>query len=129
MRALRALSFFPIYFHLKWIIFGLKEGLISNLFCSDNQKQICQNRLIISLFWAIANDLIPKDFAGRTLGFTAIAFLIGSGLARSSGFLVDWLNIQNHNWGYYFLLLLSSFSFFISPLIVLKNSVEEDQNF
>ncbi len=85
--------------------------------------------LIISLFWAIANDLIPKDFAGRTLGFTAIAFLIGSGLARSSGFLVDWLNIQNHNWGYYFLLLLSSFSFFISPLIVLKNSVEEDQNF
>ena len=85
--------------------------------------------LIISLFWAIANDLVPKDFAGRTLGFTAIAFLIGSGLARSSGFLVDWLNIQNHNWGYYFLLLLSSFSFFISPLIVLKNSVEEDQNF
>ncbi|MBM31933.1 MAG: hypothetical protein CL764_03640 [Chloroflexi bacterium] len=83
--------------------------------------------LILSIFWAIVNDLVPKDFAGRTLGFTAIAFLIGSGLARSSGFLVDWLNLQNHNWGYYFLLLLSSFSFFISPLIVLNKSVEEDK--
>ena len=82
--------------------------------------------LIISLFWAVANDLVPKNYAGRTLGFSAVAFLIGSGLARSSGFLVDWLNTQNHNWGYYFLLLLSSICFFISPLIVLKKSVEED---
>ena len=82
--------------------------------------------LIISLFWAVANELVPKNYAGRTLGFTAVAFLIGSGLARSSGLLVDWLNIQNYNWGYYFLLLLSSICLFVSPLIVLKNSIEEN---
>jgi len=82
--------------------------------------------LIISVFWAVANDLVPRDRAGKMMGFTALAFLVGSGIARSSGFLVDWLNIQNTNLGYYFLLLLAAICFLISPLIVIINSVEED---
>ena len=61
--------------------------------------------MFLSSGLALVTELVPPNAAARSLGLTALATLIGSGLARISGFGIDALNRQSDGLGYDFLIV------------------------
>ena len=47
---------------------------------------------ILSVGWAVANDLVKRSTAARDLGLTSISGLVGAIIGRSSGFFIGGLN-------------------------------------
>lgn len=56
--------------------------------------------MFLSGGWALITELVPASGAGKSLGLTALSTLVGTGLARVSGFGIDALNQQSQNLGY-----------------------------
>ena len=61
--------------------------------------------MFLSGGWALITELVPASGAGKSLGLTALSTLVGTGLARVSGFGIDALNQQSQNLGYDVLIL------------------------
>ena len=66
----------------------------------------------LSVNWALATDLIPKEEAARFLGLTNLATAGGAALARLIGPVIDFFNLQGACLGYS-VMLGACFTYFI----------------
>jgi len=78
--------------------------------------------LFLSVSWALATDIVPRQEAARYLGIANIATCIGSGVARLlGGVLIDPINklLGSSSSGYLLLFALATASFLLSALVIL----------
>ena len=76
----------------------------------------------LSVSWALATDIVPRQEAARYLGIANIATCIGSGVARLlGGVLIDPINklLGSSSSGYLLLFALATASFLVSALVIL----------
>jgi MFS family permease len=76
----------------------------------------------ITVSWALATDIVPRQEAARYLGIANIATCIGSGVARLlGGVLIDPINrlLGSSSAGYLSLFILSMLCFLASALVIL----------
>jgi MFS family permease len=78
--------------------------------------------LFMVLTWAVANDLVRRTSAARDLGYTSIATLAGSAVARFAGIGIDELNDVSENLGYRVILVSVAISFTVAAVIFTKLS-------
>jgi len=76
----------------------------------------------ISVSWALATDIVPREEAARYLGIANIATCIGSGVARLlGGVLIDPINkaLGSSSTGYLSLFILATLCFLASALVLI----------
>jgi MFS family permease len=76
----------------------------------------------ITVSWALATDIVPRQEAARYMGIANIATCIGSGLARLlGGVLIDPINklLGSSSSGYLLLFALATLCFLASALVIL----------
>lgn len=76
----------------------------------------------ITVSWALATDIVPRDETARYLGIANIATCIGSGVARLlGGVLIDPINkaLGSSSSGYLLLFALATLCFLTSALVIL----------
>jgi len=71
----------------------------------------------LSVNWALATDLIPKEEAARFLGLTNLATAGGAALARLIGPVIDFFNLQSAGLGYSVMLGACFIYFIISSIL------------
>ena len=76
--------------------------------------------LFLTLTWIIANDLVRKDSAGKELGYTSIATLVGAASARFFGVGIDELNRVSEHLGYQAMLISVALAFVVSAVVLTK---------
>ena len=76
--------------------------------------------LFLTLTWIIANDLVRKDSAGKELGYTSIATLVGAASARFFGVGIDELNRVSEHLGYQAMLISVALAFVVSAVVLAK---------
>ncbi|MFC1947882.1 MFS transporter [Chloroflexota bacterium] len=74
--------------------------------------------------WAQAADLLPKDESARFMGLTNLATVVGSGLARLIGPVIDFFNGISQNSGYSVMLLIGGLCYIGGSLIVMMKIKE-----
>lgn len=74
----------------------------------------------LSVAWALATDLVPKNQAAKMLGYTSVAHLLGGIFPLSAGFLLDGLNSKKDNLGYQVLFVCIAAISLIIPLILTR---------
>jgi len=90
------------------LIFGAFMGIGLGIFLSTN--------------WAFANDMAPKDDAGKYIGLTNIATAGSAAVARLEGPMTDWLNnaAPGQWWGWTALFAVSALLMLVSAVVLLK---------
>lgn len=78
--------------------------------------------VLLSVAWALANDLVRPSRAGRTLGYTSIALLVGAGIPLTAGFVIEFLNRTSENSGYRVMILAVAVAFFLVPLMLIRSA-------
>jgi MFS family permease len=76
----------------------------------------------ITVSWALATDIVPRQEAARYLGIANIATCIGSGVARLlGGVLIDPINrmLGSNSLGYLSLFILAALCFLASALVII----------
>jgi MFS family permease len=76
----------------------------------------------ITVSWALATDIVPREEAARYLGIANIATCIGSGVARLlGGVLIDPINrlLGSSSMGYLSLFILAALCFLSSALVII----------
>lgn len=76
--------------------------------------------LFLTLTWTVANDLVTRASAGKELGYTGIATLIGAAAARFAGVGIDELNNYSDNLGYRVILMSVALAFAMSAVLLAK---------
>ncbi len=74
----------------------------------------------VTVGWALATDIVPKEEAGRYLGVTNLATAGGSAIARLGGTLVDFFNTLSAGMGYTVIFILDGLCFVLATLSILK---------
>jgi Na+/melibiose symporter-like transporter len=76
--------------------------------------------VFLSVNWALATDLIPKEEVARYLGLTNLATAGGAALARLIGPVIDYFNRQEINLGYSVMLGACFAYFILSSLLITR---------
>lgn len=75
---------------------------------------------LLAVAWALANDLVKPARAGRTLGYTSTAMLIGAGIPLAAGILIELLNRRADDLGYRVMIGAVAVAFIIVPLMLIR---------
>lgn len=75
---------------------------------------------LLAVAWALANDLVKPARAGRTLGYTSTAMLIGAGIPLAAGILIELLNRRGDDLGYRVMIGAVAIAFIIVPLMLIR---------
>jgi Na+/melibiose symporter-like transporter len=73
----------------------------------------------LSTNWALATDLVPAGEEARYLGLTNIATAGAGALARLTGPVIDFFNVQQSGLGYSVMLLICVFYFILGSVLVI----------
>jgi MFS family permease len=73
----------------------------------------------LSTNWALATDLVPAGEEARYLGLTNIATAGAGALARLTGPVIDFFNVQQSGLGYSVMLLICVFYFILGSALVI----------
>ena len=86
--------------------------------------------LFLTLTWTVANDLVRRASAGKELGYTSIATLVGAAAARFAGIGIDELNNVSEHFGYKVILVSVAFAFAMSAVLLGKvaRNAERDRH-
>ncbi|HNR02395.1 MAG TPA: MFS transporter [Anaerolineaceae bacterium] len=78
--------------------------------------------IFLSVNWAIANDMVPRDNAAKYMGLTNIATAGSAAVARLEGPMTDALNnaAPGQWWGWTALFAISALLMFLSAIALLK---------
>jgi MFS family permease len=76
--------------------------------------------IFISVGWAMATDLVPREEAGRYLGISNLATAGGSAAARLGGPVIDTINATHPGLGYTVVFMANGMFFLLATLAVLK---------
>jgi len=78
--------------------------------------------IFLTINWAIANDMVPKDNAAKYMGLTNIATAGSAAIARLEGPMTDALNnaAPGQWWGWTTLFAVSALLMFLSAIALLK---------
>jgi MFS family permease len=76
--------------------------------------------IFISVGWAMATDLVPREEAGRYLGISNLATAGGSAAARLGGPIIDSVNATHPGLGYTVVFLANGMLFLLATISVLK---------
>lgn len=75
---------------------------------------------LLSVAWALANDLVKPSKAGRNLSYTSTAMLFGAGIPLAAGILVEVLNRRADDLGYRVMIGAVAIAFVIFPLMLIR---------
>ncbi|MBI4220190.1 MAG: MFS transporter [Chloroflexi bacterium] len=75
---------------------------------------------LLSVAWALANDLVRPSRAGRSLGYTSLALLVGAVIPMLAGLIIDFLNRQSENLGYRAMIWAVAGAFIVVPALLSK---------
>jgi MFS family permease len=78
--------------------------------------------ILLSVAWALANDLVRPSKAGRTLGYTSAALMVGSSIPLSAGFAIEILNRVTDGLGYRVMILAVAVAFLFVPLMLIRSA-------
>ena len=78
----------------------------------------CSVGIMLSVTWAVANDMVSGRRAARDLGLTGIAILAGSALARLAGLGIDALNHRSEGLGYEVMLISICIAFIVAAIML-----------
>jgi MFS family permease len=76
--------------------------------------------IFISVGWAMATDLVPREEAGRYLGISNLATAGGSAAARLGGPMIDFFNASQPGLGYTVVFTINGVLFLLATIAVLK---------
>jgi MFS family permease len=78
--------------------------------------------ILLSVAWALANDLVRPSRAARTLGYTSIAVLAGSAIPLTAGFGIELLNRVSGGLGYRIMIMAVAVAFLLVPLMLIRSA-------
>ncbi|MBI4219564.1 MAG: MFS transporter [Chloroflexi bacterium] len=78
--------------------------------------------VLLSVAWALANDLVRPSKAGRTLGYTSAAVLVGAAIPLTAGFVIEFLNRISDGLGYRVMILAVAVAFLLVPLMLIRST-------
>lgn len=78
--------------------------------------------ILLSVAWALANDLVRPSKAGRTLGYTSVAVLVGAAIPLTAGFAIEFLNRVSEGLGYRVMILAVAVAFLLVPLMLIRSA-------
>ncbi len=81
----------------------------------------------LSTNWALATDLVPAGEEARYLGLTNIATAGAGALARLTGPVIDFFNLQRYGFGYSIMLLTCIFYFILGSALVIPVRVKSKE--
>ena len=82
----------------------------------------------LSTNWALATDLVPAGEEARYLGLTNIATAGAGALARLTGPVIDFFNVQRYGFGYSIMLLICIFYFALGSALVIPVKVKSKES-
>jgi MFS family permease len=77
--------------------------------------------ILLSVAWALANDLVRPSRAAGTLGYTSIALLVGAFIPLVAGGAIEVLNRVSENLGYRAMILCVAVAFVFVPLMLARS--------
>jgi MFS family permease len=77
--------------------------------------------VLLSVAWALANDLVRPSKAAGTLGYTSIALLVGAFIPLVAGGAIELLNRVSEDLGYRAMILVVAVAFVLVPLMLARS--------